>query len=488
MSSIQAARTQQASVQQNAQVQLPLLEALALKTASIIDGYQVTLPPLKAALDKAMDDLQTEIKDTFHFDFSMLVSAMSSLALAPDSEVMMASTAASFLYNGSTQVINDQGVPVQTKYLVGQVKSVKATVDGLTEGYSQLDDGTLAADDPAAGKLLAEEDQINQLMAQFDGQFTDALAELKTAFDAYVGQIVDRNNQILNYNATVLLMLRDQQLITQAQADEQTLTDQQLEKMHPGLPSLASFMSGVYYAARSQVMETLDLTARAFRFWALSEEDLLASAYGGKAPPEIDSTALVAAQDAILGSYQQAIESFGTNASSFPAAPADQGLIVQVPAAQVALLGLTNQLMVTLPVVTPATTAAASPFAGMADVRVMLVRVWIDGAKTSNGALQVHVTHTGRETLCDTSGNPYRFTHEPIAKLFRYTIATGEIIEEANFGCAQTSSTGTTELYAAVGPFTTWQIQVKSADNIGLDLSDVTGVRLEFHGTNLAFP
>jgi hypothetical protein len=118
----------------------------------------------------------------------------------------------------------------------------------------------------------------------------------------------------------------------------------------------------------------------------------------------------------------------------------------------------------------------------------MLVRVWIDGAKTSNGTLQVHITHTGRETLCDTSGNTYRFTHEPITKLFRYALATKTITEEANFGCAQTTSTGTTEIYAAIGPFTTWQIQVKAEENVGLDLSGVTGVQLEFHGTNLAFP
>jgi hypothetical protein len=489
MQTIKDARGQQQAVRQAALTQLGRLEGLAQKTVAIIDGYKVTLPPLKAAVDKTMQGLEEEINNTFDFDFDSVMQSLSTLAFAPESEFMMVATAGQFLYNGSTKIVNDQGVPIKREYVVSQVLAVKADVDGLTEGFAQLDNGMLAADDPAAGKLITDEQQFETLMAQFDGKFTAALATVKSTFDAYIAAVVARNNQILNYNATVLLMLHDQQLAAQATADLETLTDQQLATMQPQTPALATFVSGIY-AARSQVMETLDLTARAYRFWALSDTNLLSAAYGGKPPPEIGSAELVGAQTAILDAYQQAIEGFGTNASAFPPTPKGTGLIVHVPAGTVQLLPAINQLMVTIPVVKPGTTAEQSPFAGMADVRVTLVRAWIDGVKTSSGQVQVRITHTGREQIASAAGAIYTFTHEPVTKLFKYVIGGGGggVIEEANFGCAQTTADDQTAIYAALGPFTTWQIKVEEADNPGLDLSALTGVRLEFHGTNLAFP
>jgi hypothetical protein len=110
--------------------------------------------------------------------------------------------------------------------------------------------------------------------------------------------------------------------------------------------------------------------------------------------------------------------------------------------------------------------------------------------KTSSGQVQVRITHTGREQIASVAGAIYTFTHEPVTKLFKYVIGGGGggVIEEANFGCVQTTADDQTAIYAALGPFTTWQIKVEEADNPGLDLSALTGVRLEFHGTNLAFP
>jgi hypothetical protein len=487
MEAIKSARTQQEAVRQTAENELPALETLALKTASIIDGYQVTLPPLRNALDKAIKDLTPEITDKFHFDPEQLVTCLSTLAFAPESGFMIAAQAGTFLYQGSTKITNNEGVPVRTEYLVGQVQAVQATVDGLTNGYAQLDNGTLAPDDPNAAKLVAEQQALETLLAGFDKQFTK-LEDLKTAFDAYVNKVVERNNQILTYNATILLMLRDRQLIAQSEANLEVLTDEQLSTLKPDLPALTTFVSQVYYAARSQVMETLDLTARAFRFWALSDVNLLTKAYGKRTPPKIDGAALIAARETILSGYQQAVEEFGTEVSVFPPSTDGAGIIIDVPDDLVQLLPITYEMLVDIPAATPHTKAASSPFATMANVRVLLARVWIDGIKTADGMVRVRVTHTGPETIVDPAGNQFTFRHQPIDKLFRYSAVTGEIKEEASFGCRQETPRIGQHDYAAVGPFTTWHIQVKPDDHKGLDLSGVTGVRLEFQGTHLRFP
>lgn len=486
MDAVHAARAQQQQVMQTARSQLASLQLEAERSAAIIDGYEITLPPVKQALEDAIEAARADIDNAFSFSFDQLVQAVGTLAFAPESQFMMLVQAGQLLYNASTKVENDQGVLVNKSYIVSQIDTVQATVEGLTEGYQQLDNGTLAPDDPGAAKLVAQEAQLTSFLSQFSDRFSSDLQAVQQSFDRYVSQVVTRNNQILNYNATVLLMLNNAQLIAQGQQNTQRLNDAALAGMAPGLPDLVSYVSGLYYTARAQLLEVLSLTARAFRFWALSDADLLAQALGGRTPPEIDTAALTAAQSSILNAYRSAVEDFGTNASVFPAQPDQPGLVVNVPAWQVELIKESHQLMVQLPTVTPTTTSDQSVFAGMANVRVLAARAWIDGARTTSGTLHVDVTHTGSEQIVNPSGTVFSFSHEPVTKPFIYSLKSGAVVEDANFGVVQ-QEVGGAPTYAALGPFTTWQIKVDPAYNSGLDLSGVTGIRLEFQGTNFAF-
>lgn len=478
MTAIRGARAQQGAVKATASTDLKALRSLAAKTSAVIGGYQTILPPLKQALADEMANMRTTIKHHFDFSFDALLQSLQTLAFAPESQFMMLTQGAGFLYNGTTKVTNDQGVPVKKDYIVKQLKAVGADVASLTEGFSQLDDGTIQPDDPGAAKLVADEKQIMSMLSSFD--FT-GLDDLQKAFDAYVGKIIERNNQILTYNAIVLLMYRDQQLIAQAQASQADLTDKALATMSPQMPDLVTYVSSLYYAARQQVMETLNLTARAYRFWALSDDDLVADAFGNQPPPQIDSTILKGAQASILGSYRRAVESFGTDSSRFPARDSQTGIIVNVPTSMISTFKLLGQCMVKVPVATRKTTKRDNPFAAMADVRVGIARAWIDGAKTSDGELTVQLTHTGSEAIANQSGDVFNFTHDPVTKDFKYRTANAEVLEDGTFSIQQHSTP-----YAALGPFTTWHVVVDKNANADLDLSEVTGIRLEFHGTSLA--
>ena len=114
------------------------------------------------------------------------------------------------------------------------------------------------------------------------------------------------------------------------------------------------------------------------------------------------------------------------------------------------------------------------------------MRAWVEGAKTSNGRLRVRITQSGREEIVSTDGNVFRFNHDPVSKIFEYDIETKEIKEDANFGIGQNDGK-VDKIYAAIGPFSDWQIQILAKDNLGLDLSGATMVTLEFHITNYVF-
>ena len=486
MEQIDATRAQQQQIIATANQQIEELTELVQATASVIDSYQTILPPLQAALEAQLQALEDAIKNHFDFNFETFLSAMTSLAFAPESKFMMLTQATSLLYSGMTKITNVQGVQVNKDYIVSQVVAVESSVDAINEGFEQLQNGTLKPDDPGAGKLIAEESSFLQFMAQFEDTFPDEVQDAVDAFNAYVAAVVQRNNQILTYNSALLLIARNQQAIADAQARNASLDQQTMATLSPQLPDMVSYVSAAYYAARNQVLQTLDQTSRAYRFWALSATNLMEQALGSTPPPKINTAVLTSAQNTIIMACEQAVESFGTNAQVFPVNSRAQGVIIALPAASVTNIQRLKQAMYQPVTVHKSTTKADSPFAGMANVRVSLVRAWIDGAATSDGKLTVTVTQSGQEQIVSTGNQAFTFEHKPISKLFTYDLTSLTVIEEANFGLSQ-SIGSTSQVYAAIGPFGAWQITVDAKYNQDLDLSGVTAVRLEFHGTNYAF-
>jgi hypothetical protein len=124
----------------------------------------------------------------------------------------------------------------------------------------------------------------------------------------------------------VILAARDRRAIQMAEERIAALNDRVPAHLRPDLPDLVSFVSRLYYASREQIMRTLDLTARAYRMWSLSDRELLAEAYGGTGLADIHQETLAAASNTILSAYGEAIENFRTNTTPFPANAKDKGV------------------------------------------------------------------------------------------------------------------------------------------------------------------
>ncbi|RXS80450.1 hypothetical protein EST92_17550 [Streptomyces sp. TM32] len=486
MDQIRNAREQNTATVAEARERLRLVQATIPGMAFIIAGYESVLPDLRARLDVKIAEFTDRLHAKFDFEFDHLVSALTTLAFAPESKFMMLMQAGGFLYQGTSTLADESGVEVKRDYLIREAKTVGGDIDALLEGYRSLDNGTYQPEDPGAGKLIAEETQFRNTFQRFKNSMGNELREVEEALTAYIEKIQERNNQILRYNAAIILAARDASTIKATEERSAALDERALATMDPGLPDLVSFVSRLYYASRDHIMRTLNLTARAYRFWALSDRNLIAEAYGDKGVSDIGHAALVHASNTILNAYGQAVEKFGTGSTPFPAKPRDQGLLLEIPDYQVEMFRECRNITVSPVLARAETDLEESLFARMSNVRVSRVRAWIKGARTRSNQLRVRITHTGPETIVGTNGSEFEFDHEPVVKNFMYDLASGRIFQDADFGIEPIRDPGS-QTYAPVGPFATWQIEVEPSANPGVDLSGVTGVTLEFHGSSYAF-
>lgn len=114
----------------------------------------------------------------------------------------------------------------------------------------------------------------------------------------------------------------------------------------------------------------------------------------------------------------------------------------------------------------------------------MKIRVWLVGVKSTDNTIQVDIINEGSEDIVNRKGMTYSFTHDHIATKFIYSSENnaGKIIEDGDVGMKDDDS-----LYAQIGPFANWRLKVDARYNKGLDLSELSDVRIEFHGMNYSF-
>ncbi|HCC08359.1 MAG TPA: hypothetical protein DEP72_09415 [Clostridiales bacterium] len=489
---IKSVKQQQETIIAQSNSSISQLKNNLIESANIIDSYQYTLAPKKQALEDKMKELKDSIEKYFDFNVQSFLSSLTTLAFAPKSKIMWITQIAEVGVKGTEDVTDDKGDEINKDYIVGKIKSVEASVKGLIEGYSEEKDGTLQADDPCANKLIASEEKINDLLDDFYNKFPTEITELKTLFQDYVKTITSRNTEILDYNAIVQLLRKNHQQINEAQKKITSLNSSALKNINPNWPEITAFVSQMYYSSRSIIMEIMDLAARAYGFWSLDDHrNLIAQAYGNRSLPEIDTASFTQVQTIILDSYRRTIEKFGNGAGIFPMNNNDEGIVIKLDKDQIEYFKENKVIMFNIPVALPSKlktensfAEASNPFAGACNIRLNNVRVWIKGAKASNDMLQVNICHTGKEQIVDANGNVFSFSHDPKYTMFKYYLSNNKIFQDGGIGWQDSESKST---YALVGPFTYWKIKIYDTPDDLVDLSEVTEVKIEFHGTNYPF-
>ncbi|WP_437313021.1 hypothetical protein [Sorangium sp. So ce385] len=483
---LQQSLTSAKQARESARNDIDQLFGQATRVLTVIRSYEPTLQAQRDEVVRKLERFKEKLEKHFDLELKDLFSAIATVAFAPESPWMWATQGASTLYKFDTEIVTDDGQSIPKDYLVSHVASVDGSLQSIVEGYKALPDGTLSEDDDGAALLIANQQALSKTLDSVYSKFPDEADALKTAFQTYVDSVVARNNQILDYNAIVLLLARKQQVVEELEGRIDTIGQQLLQGYQPNLPLMTSFMSRLYQQSREQILETLYLTTRAFQFWAVTDDNLLTEALDGNAVPAIDAGVLQAARIAILRRYQTAVESFGHGAQPYPdpRQPSQPGVQVQLTGLQLDQLRRSGRLLLSIPAAYKNSLKQDNPFADFANVRVTKVRLWADGVTTSDGQLHIRITHTGNETVVSQHNQGYRFSHDPVTLLFIYGLADKTPIEDGDFNY---QPAGTQQSYALLGPFTWWQIEIPEENNVGLDLSGLTSATLELHITNYTF-
>ena len=292
---------------------------------------------------------------------------------------------------------------------------------------------------------------------------------------------MERNNQILNYNANVNLTVKKRKEAEILDAKVNELSDDVLAKTDPELPAISLYMEKAYFESLWLLMESLSMTQRALRFWSLSSVDEIKQALQNKPPSLLDTATLSSIRTRLLKSYASAVEKFGKEPQQFsgikyPLSPAEKRRWTNHPQ---------NKTIIKIPPTFRATTAEQSPFYGKCNVRLHTVRFFAKGLTTNAKTVLVMLTHLGEDTIVDRNDQAHVWVHEQIKLQFQYQLS--DMAFDVPGGVDGRIGEKTQDKYALVGPFASWLIEVNPSYNTGVNIKGVTDAWLEFGGVFESF-
>ena len=412
-----------------------------------IDNLNDELKTGKSAVDTKLRGLTVEVKEAFGLSVETFFNCLSQLSFVNPHEpasagAMAVSQLGAMLSEGMQSVLDNSGVPVKKSFLLDQIEVISQELPLRAELARRADaNGYLSKGD--SYRLLVGLDKFGELLKEFYQKLPEARAVRQT-LDEYIEQITERNNHIDLYNALVGELLDIAGEVQKLELQKDAVQGKLGEKAQPGLPALATFVSGLYERAKAECIKDLYYAYRAFAFWALKPSggfyDLL-----GSTPGAITAVQLEAALPEIREELLATLESAQSPPIFFPAKDDNEMSLGRVVVLTKEMhpdffddLIETGQAEFELaPAMRhspppdgpfePSLTAwceatrppfnlnypLPNPFHGMADVRLTKVRTWMIGMKTGDGNHAVTLVHLGQEQFRRTNDLPYPARTEP---------------------------------------------------------------------------
>lgn len=364
---------------------------------------------------------------------------------------------------------------VRKDYLVAQIDSLDDKMKTLDEGYKRLGKTSqLVPNDPNCYKVKATAAQIEQELGPYKKVkgVDKALADV----DKLVAASQALNDGILTYNAWVMQkseMLGQKKQFDTDVGDFETILSQLADDA-----GLMAMMMRTYHHIRDECISMIYMTSRTYSYWAVRRPNIrgLLPESGDIGPVDIHT-----AIGTVLGDATDAHKAFGNIGQSFnsPIGKTPNPIVIddkqQLAAFARPDTSGSYTLYHALPIPPPGCTRDDNHFAGMRNVRISEIQVYLDGA-VAEGQLSITITRGGREEIANAAGEHLTFESTPIDVQFSYDLKTMAISRQATFAATDT------DVYAPVGPFCTWTFKVDAALNDKVDLSGLTAVRLIFFG------
>lgn len=464
-------------------------------SAATIIILQADVPRKKKAVDDKLVELGDKIKTSTRWptakEFFGAASQMAFCA-SPEQAAAMGTIQAGSLINSSlTEVTDSHGNPVDKGYVVDKIRSLKEGLDGLKEAVEyNANNPSLNFDDPAATKLLGQEDDIMDIISQYRDALGGDVDDFKKLMDDYIRVVLQRNNEVINYNSIISLYIQTRAKLDSFKHDEAYLASEDERLINSNIPALANTVKSIYLDHTAKVLELLYDTQRALMFWSLDSGTFDLSILRDQGFPSKGlGASLKTAKDAIIKDFADATNAFGLLRQPFGVTegPNGRAIVIELNKWQLQQLrtepsSAQGEYFATIQVV-PATATMSdteSPFATMADVRIATVRAYIEGAKTGDGILNLTLQQIGDEKIVTVHNEVRHFVHDRLAFAFDYEIASRTIVRDGNIAKDE-------ETYALVGPFATWRVGASVMGNTGLDMSGVTRAFFEFSGWSRSY-
>jgi hypothetical protein len=460
------------------------LNAKLTFTGQIISGYKTVIEEKAKLVSLKISKLKEDIEKYFDWNWDNLFSSLGSLAFAPESEVMWVTQGSKILFDGDTKITTNEGEQINKAYLISHIRSISKDVDSLKEGYSLMPDGSINPEDPGASKLIGDAESIENLIDQVSERIDEE--DVVEALQDYVSTVVERNNQILTYNAIATLILQTIEEQKKLASDINQYNQRVINQLTTISPEYNAFVARMYFNSITQLFEMMYLTVRSYNFWALTSDNVF-DFLGGN-PREITYSTLLNSQNQIIGKYKDAVVNFGTSCSYFPATNKNKGIEYKLNALQVDFMKKNYETMIKIPLVCKETSHSKNPFAGLSNVRITKVRCYLNGivAKpgVKNSEVLLNITHTGQEQITSRDNGTQTFSHDIRKVPFKYDFKKNKILIDGDFGVHYPEDHTP---YALFGPFTTWKIEVDESYREQVDLENIEGIVLEFQGTCYSF-
>ncbi|EAW17007.1 uncharacterized protein NFIA_003630 [Aspergillus fischeri NRRL 181] len=439
-------------------------------SASTIESLTDAFPAARqAVLDEAAKVAQ-KIKEKFTFSFDELVSAISQVLFVQGNPAMVALQTVSLLDKGLNDIEKDDGILIPKKYLLSKLHRINGSFESLHEGYKVLD-GRIQLTDPGAEKLIADVEEFERLLSDFEVSLgDDILKGLKQKFQTYIIIVSQRNAAVVRYNSDLTLLVQYHRELDSLEVEKNDLVRDEYENLGADHPSMTAFMKKTNQDAVQTAQLWLYKQERAYSFVALSDAQIIGEALKGVSVSQYNLTHLRKAQAALYERYNMVYkEKKGQPPQTHFGA---KFMLEEDDVEDIKESGKKDiMLLVDVP-------PTADVFNGKADVRLTKVRFFAKGAKTDNHRLEVKLTHTGKETIVNNRLKRFYFRHDPLKVTFRYNTesskAEGDDVVDGNIAWPTEND------FALPGPFTQWKIEIRNAVNKNMDLSGVQSSYLEF--------
>ncbi|KAE8153213.1 hypothetical protein BDV25DRAFT_169347 [Aspergillus avenaceus] len=443
-------------------------------------GFSVdSIATAKQQLLDSMAHLDDFVEKSFGVSFQDFVSAMNSVIFTGGSKPMIGLQAASLLDEGTEDILRDDGVAVEKSYLIEKLHDIEGSVKDLAEGYNVLHDGHINLEDPGADKILMAEQTWEALVSDFrNAMDPDEYKTVKEKFQTFYDAVQQRNSAVLHYNAILTLLIQYYEKREQMQLDRVDIIREEYNTLDAGHPAMTNFLKKTYDHSIYTAQVWLYKQQQALSFLSLDGDNIIGDTLRGIPSSALDHGLLNQIQGTLEVRRQDYLEAVGQ--------PAQEMLNVRLALDDEKVEFITSTDSHDDLTLRNLEVKMDDPiFRGMYDVRLSAVRFYVFYGKNATSTdpspliLQAGITHTGTETILNNLETAVEFTHHPLTVLFKY-IMPGSETDPVTVLTDGTIALQNDDVYAKVGPFTNWKIDVLREDNEDVDFSQVDKAYLEF--------